>query len=369
MAKGWFGSSREASLAELIVQKKYTKAIELLRAQFQEGGSDPRQRMQLADVLVAAGRQREAVPVYVGIADDYAREGFTAKAIAVYKRVQKLDPERRDIEKRLAHLAREKQGASLPLIMPPGGEDEIGLSEIGFEPRAIPAPEAEITPAPPPVEVPIELPHVADIAPAPPAAEASIELLPPAAEPATAANAGEEELFFDSLLATLEAPPSASRSRASTDPSRRVVSPLFDDFAEDELVALMERLDLVFFEPGDIIISEGEAGDSLFVLTTGVLKAFVRNPAGRQVFVRELAEGSFFGEISILSGRPRTATITCATHAELLVLDRRALDAITVQHPRVQQVLLDFYKQRHGSDAEQLVRGMGTGATSRVQKT
>jgi len=350
MAKGWFGSSREASLAELIVQKKYTKAIELLRAQFQEGGSDPRQRMQLADVLVAAGRQREAVPVYAGIADDYAREGFTAKAIAVYKKVQKLDPERRDIEKRLAHLAREKQSASLPLIMPPGGGDEIGLSEIGFEPRAIPEPAADVAASMPAAEAPIELPPTADLAPAP--------------------RAGDEELFFDNLFATLETQPSASRSRAAAEqPSRSVVSPLFDDFAEEELVALMERLDLVFFEPGDIIISEGEPGDSLFVLTTGVLKAFVRNPAGCQVFVRELAEGSFFGEISILSGRPRTATITCATHAELLVLDRRALDAITVQHPRVQQVLLDFYKQRHGSEAEQLVRGSAAGAPSRVQKT
>jgi len=338
MAKGWFGSSREASLAELIVQKKYGRAIELLRAQFQESGSDPRQRMQLADVLVAAGRAREAVPVYVGIADDYAREGFTAKAIAVYKKVQKIEPDRHDIEKRLARLAREKQSASLPLVMPPGSGDEIGFHDIGFEPRAIAA--ADITAAPPP------------------AAESVVS----DSNPVT--GAGDEERFFDNLFATLKSPPPPSG--AATEPaSRHIASPLFDDFAEDELVALVERLDLVFFEPGDIIISEGEPGDSLFVLTTGVLKAFIRNPSGRQVFVRELAEGSFFGEISILSGRPRTATVTCATRAELLVLDRRALDAITVQHPRVQKVLLEFYKQRQGSEAEQGVRSMAGGAAPR----
>jgi tetratricopeptide (TPR) repeat protein len=346
MAKGWFGSSRGASLTELIAQKKYAKAIELLRAQFQEGSRDLRLRMQLADVLVSAGRPGEAVPVYVDIADEYAREGFTAKAIAVFKKVQKIEPDRHDIEKRLAHLARGKQTAPLPLIMPPGGGDEIGLDEIGFEPRAISV-------------------VAADIIAAPPAADS-----PAAAEPAPAAGPSDEDAFFETLLATLNAEPTpAAIGAADEQPSRRVASPLFDDFAEEELVALMERLDLVFFEPGDIIIAEGEPGDSLFVLTTGALKAFVRNPAGRQVLVRELAEGSFFGEISILSGRPRTATVTCATHAELLVLDRRALDTITAQHPRVQQVLLDFYKQRHGSEAEQLVRSMAFGGTPRVEKT
>ena len=346
MAKGWFGSAREASLAELIAQKKYAKAIELLRAQFQEGGSDSRLRMQLADVLVAAGRPSEAVPVYVGIADEYARDGFTAKAIAVFKKVQKIDPDRHDIERRLAHLAKEKQSASLPLIPPPGGGDEIGFQEIGFEPRAISMAVADITAAPPPVEAPAVV------------------------QSASASGAGDEEEFFDNLFATLKAEPPAPASGTTTErPQRRIANPLFDDFAEEELVALIERLDLVFFEPGDIVVSEGEPGDSLFVLTTGVLKAFVRNPAGRQVLVRELAEGSFFGEISILSGRPRTATVTCATHAELLELDRRALDSITAQHPRVQQVLLDFYKQRHGSEAEQLVRGMASGSPSRVERT
>lgn len=346
MAKGWFGSSRGASLTELIAQKKYAKAIELLRAQFQEGGSDSRLRMQLADVLVAAGRPSEAVPVYVGIADDYARDGFTAKAIAVFKKVQKIDPDRHDIERRLARLVKEKQSTSLPLIPPPGGGDEIGLQEIGFEPRAISMASADITAAPPPPEVPA------------------------VSEPAPAVGAGDEEEFFDNLFATLKTEPPAPASDAATEqPSRRIASPLFDGFAEEELVALIERLDLVFFEPGDIIVSEGEPGDSLFVLTTGTLKAFVRNPAGRQVLVRELGEGSFFGEISILSGRPRTATVTCATHAELLELDRRALDSITAQHPRVQQVLLDFYKQRHGSEAEQLVRGKASGGTSRVGQT
>jgi hypothetical protein len=344
MALTWFGGSREVGLAELIAQRKYAKAIELLRAQYQEGSRDPRLRLQLADVLAAAGRGREAVPIYLSLADELARDGFAGKAIAVFKKVQKLEPNRRDIDKRLAHLVKEKQTTSMRVVLPPVGGPEIGLEEIGIEPHPMSATGSERASAP-----------------------AETPFTPPTAPPPTAPQDFEEE-FLDVLAQTLKAEAGEGRTAsgdAASRPARRVASPLFDDFTEEELLAVMGRLDLVSFDPGDIVISEGEPGNSLFVLTTGIVKAFVRNPAGRQVLVREMNEGAFFGEISILSGKPRTATITCATRCELLELDRPALDAITVQHPRVQSVLLDFYKQRQGSDAEQLVRGMTFGRAGR----
>jgi hypothetical protein len=346
MAMAWFGGSREVGLAEMIAQRKYAKAIELLRAQFEGGSRDPRLRMQLADVLAAAGRVREAVPLYVSLAEEFARDGFAGKAIAVFKKVQKLEPDRKDIDKRLAHLVKEKQTASMRVVLPPAGGPEIGIEEIGIEPQephALSA--AAIESAPPP----------------------SPGASTPAPAPAAAAEPHDFEEEFLEALSTLTAEATAARpaGEGAGRPAKRVASPLFDDFTEDELLAVMGRLDLVSFEPGDIIISEGEPGSSLFVLTTGVVKAFVRNPSGRQAFVREMNEGAFFGEISILSGKPRTATVTCATHSELLELNREALDAIAAIHPRVHQVLLDFYRQRHGSGEEQLVRGMTFGGSSR----
>ena len=111
-----------------------------------------------------------------------------------------------------------------------------------------------------------------------------------------------------------------------------------------------------------MIITEGEPGDSLFVVSTGRVKAFVRNPAGRQVKVREMGEGAFFGEISILKGSPRTATVTAASRLELLELDKAALDDITGRHPRVREVLEAFCRERAGSADEALVRGMTFGS-------
>jgi CRP-like cAMP-binding protein len=127
-----------------------------------------------------------------------------------------------------------------------------------------------------------------------------------------------------------------------------VASPLFSDFSQEELLAVIHALELQTFEPGDIIISEGEPGDSLFVLATGTVKAFVKNPEGRHVKVRDMSDGAFFGEISVLTGKPRTATVIAATPCELLELHRPTLEAITATHPRVTEVLEEFYRQRTG---------------------
>src|SRR5512133_2430999 len=107
MALGWFGGGKEESLAELIARKKYAQAVELLRVQAQRGGRDPRLRMQLADILHAAGRRAEAVPIYLELADGFAREGYVAKAIALLKKVERIDVGRTDVKRRLEQLAAE----------------------------------------------------------------------------------------------------------------------------------------------------------------------------------------------------------------------------------------------------------------------
>src|SRR5262245_46888843 len=104
-----FGQARGEDVADLIAKKQYPKAIEIIKSQLSAQKNDPRIRLQLADVLVQAKRLPEAVAVLIPLADEYARDGFAAKAVAVLKRIQKIDPRRRDVETRLAALIEEKQ--------------------------------------------------------------------------------------------------------------------------------------------------------------------------------------------------------------------------------------------------------------------
>src|SRR6266851_513101 len=164
-------SGKGEDVGALIAKKNYTKAIEVIREQLQKQRNDPRLRLQLADVLVSAGKGKEAVTILLPLADEFAKEGFAAKAISVLKKIQKVDPGRRDIDSRLANLIQEKQKQAV-VIAPAasGGGFELGMEEIGFEPppRSAEPEPIPVAPPPPPPEPPPAAP-VREPAP-PPAA-------------------------------------------------------------------------------------------------------------------------------------------------------------------------------------------------------
>jgi cAMP-dependent protein kinase regulator len=152
------------------------------------------------------------------------------------------------------------------------------------------------------------------------------------------------DVAFLAPSATDDAPAPAAPERGA---SQIVVSPLFQNFSVDEMVAVIQGLNLLSFARGDVILREGQPGDRLYMLTSGMVRAFRKDKAsGRQLRVADLKEGAFFGEVSILTGGPRTATVAALTPCELLELDRPTLDSICETHPHVLEVLEDFARQR-----------------------
>ena len=91
---------------------------------------------------------------------------------------------------------------------------------------------------------------------------------------------------------------------------------------------------------------EGDPGDRLYMLTSGTVRVVKKNAQGKNVVVGNLKEGAFFGEGSILTGHPRTASVVASARCEMLELDRATLDGIVQAHPRVHQILEAFAKQR-----------------------
>src|SRR6185369_7217092 len=114
MVLDWLAKGKGTGLPELLARKQFGKAVELAQAQLKARPQDGRLRLQLADTLIAAGRGREAVAPLREMADELAREGFAAKAIAILKRIQKIDPGRLDIERRLAALIAEHTRREAP---------------------------------------------------------------------------------------------------------------------------------------------------------------------------------------------------------------------------------------------------------------
>jgi hypothetical protein len=357
MVLSWLGSSKELSLQELIARKQYKKAIDLLQAEFQKGDRSPRMRMQFADLLYAAGRGREALPILLGLADEFARDGFAAKAIALLKKAEKIQPGDDAVERRLAGLIHKEKHR--PLTITPTGSFQVQQFDMEeIDDAATLAPTAGSRPLPlvppPPKDKPLPT-SVVPVVPEPVAPA-------PTAEPVAAAPAAppEEEAEIDlgvELVSLIQTSYEDSQPQKAA-PTAPTYIPLFGDFSSSELAAVIHGLRLLSYQPGDVIITQGEHGSSLFVLTEGSVKAWVRNPEGKHVQVREMQEGEFFGEISLLSGLPRTATVTAASRCELLELDRGTLDEIKKRHPRVLAVLHQFSEQRlHNPDAERIKQG------------
>lgn len=133
-------------------------------------------------------------------------------------------------------------------------------------------------------------------------------------------------------------------------------SPLFSDLAREELLEVIRGLHYQTVEPGGIIVSEGAPGDSLYVLASGEARVFVQGFDRRDREISRLGSGDFFGEISLLTGAPRTATVVAATECDLLELDRSAVAAISERHPEVRQTIRRFCVERSESIVERNAR-------------
>jgi cAMP-dependent protein kinase regulator len=134
-------------------------------------------------------------------------------------------------------------------------------------------------------------------------------------------------------------------------------SPLFEVLNAEERAALVKEMDLELHREGDIIITEGEPGSSMYVISTGEVKVYTRGQKG-SVYLAKLGEGDFFGEVSVLTGKPRTATITASQPTELLRLDKEKLDNALGKYPGIRKVLDEFYKKRAKHTVEAMIESL-----------
>ena len=109
---------------------------------------------------------------------------------------------------------------------------------------------------------------------------------------------------------------------------------------------------------GGIVVSEGDPGESLFLIAKGSVRILVVGGHGRALEIRRLDAGDFFGEVAMLSGRPRTATVVATTDCELLEIDHDALDRLVEARPAARRILEGARDVRAQSPEETAVRAL-----------
>ncbi len=98
--------------------------------------------------------------------------------------------------------------------------------------------------------------------------------------------------------------------------------PLFNLLSADSLKELEKRGQFLDFEPGYIVCEEGEEADTMYVILDGRLRVYKRDESGNEVALSVRERGDFFGELALLDGEPRSATVACVTPCRLFMLDR-----------------------------------------------
>ena len=102
----------------------------------------------------------------------------------------------------------------------------------------------------------------------------------------------------------------------------------FPEAKSEVLEESVERMKPARYLAGETIIREGEESDALFILTRGTVSVLRRDPAGRDVEINTLGPGDFFGEIGLLTGGDRGATVRATSPVELLILDREGFKSL-----------------------------------------
>ena len=116
--------------------------------------------------------------------------------------------------------------------------------------------------------------------------------------------------------------------------------PLFRELDRSALRGFAELTREQRFARNAMILTEGDAGDALFVVRSGEVKVVLAGDDGREVILTVLGVGAHFGELSLIDGRPRSAHVVATQPASLLILRRSDFRRQVEQNPRVAWGLL-----------------------------
>jgi CRP-like cAMP-binding protein len=282
-------SLRELGL-DLLEDRQFERALAVFSEAVRRAPADHRSRLLAARCLVELGERERAVTAYHACAEGLLRRDYLLSAMAACKLGLELAPQERRLRDTLVRLhtraARNVAGrASVPPPLPPETlyDGKVDTDLMGLS--------------------------------------------------------GEE--LSDRAIEVLAAPDPGG----SANPHDRPPLPLFADLELDAFVDLVGRMGYRSFKPEDVVSAEGEATDRLNVIVAGKAEV-TRKAEGEERTLGFLGGGSIFGELSLLTGTPPTASVAAISDMEVFEIRREHLNAVAKSFPSVPQVLASFAQKR-----------------------
>jgi CRP-like cAMP-binding protein len=270
----------------------YHGALQVYCAIVQLDPTDLDARLRVADSLLALGEVQRAAVVYTALARHAMLAGYPLRALIALKVLAALEPQLAGLLAPLAELY------------------SVESKRLGRSVRVVPGnPDREV---PPNLDLTTRIP---------------IEQLAPHAE-----RVASE---FHRLAYPETLPP----------------IPLFSELSAEAFGAVLRALKLRRVRPGEVVIAEGEPGQSFFVVARGevqVVRGLTQNLDGvaDEIVLATLHDGAIFGEMALVSAAPRSATVRAVRDTDLLEFDREALAAASREVTTVAIALDKFTRER-----------------------
>ncbi|MCX7192772.1 MAG: mechanosensitive ion channel family protein [Proteobacteria bacterium] len=121
---------------------------------------------------------------------------------------------------------------------------------------------------------------------------------------------------------------------------------LFAQMTDEELSAMAERLKYAQFAKGNIISRQGAVAHWLYIIINGDAEVYLETPNGERRSVNILSKGSFFGEMGMMTGAPRSASVIARTDVECYRLDKEAFAGIMQARPALAEEITHILVER-----------------------
>ncbi|MGI8996673.1 MAG: DUF1003 domain-containing protein [Pyrinomonadaceae bacterium] len=122
--------------------------------------------------------------------------------------------------------------------------------------------------------------------------------------------------------------------------------PLFASMDDETAGALRDLLRVRACAGGALLFRAGDAGDAMYLIEGGRVRIYLRDEDGEEVTLAELAHGDFFGEMSIIDGKPRSANAQVTEDARLAVLSREDFLQLVRRNPEIALHMISAISER-----------------------
>jgi len=143
----------------------------------------------------------------------------------------------------------------------------------------------------------------------------------------------------------------------------RVLTELFGDLDEAALRAIEARLAWVPLAGGATLFREGDGGDDVYIVVNGRLRVTTTDRDGRERVLEEIGRGAAVGELALLTGETRAATVVAVRDSDLLRLSKAAFDELTDTQPRAMMQVARAAATRLRRGARRKVQRLRTART------